>query len=150
MNSDMKLPSEYTPYNTLNLCSNIASNYRVPIGARNYFPLLIGKGRIPIIWLAMSNPDNTEEWRYLVRMNKSLHPGIIVSVNNSECSVSITSEDKTIISVASQDPDSVTVNSLDLRSIGLNIVGDTNGLNVGGQSLSGNIFSGVGTIVGLD
>ena len=150
MNSDMKLPSEYTPYNTLNLCSNIASYYRVPIGARNYFPLLIGKGRIPIIWLAMSNPDNTEEWRYLVRMNKSLHPGIIVSVNNSECSVSITSEDKTIISVASQDPDSVTVNSLDLRSIGLNIVGDTNGLNVGGQSLSGNIFSGVGTIVGLD
>ncbi|MCP4990634.1 MAG: hypothetical protein GY928_32715 [Colwellia sp.] len=149
MNTNMNLPKEYTPYGTLNLCSNIATNYQVPIGAKNFAPLLIGKGQIPLIWLAISNPENSEEWRYLVSMNKSLHPNMSVETNEPEQTVLVKSGNDLVLSVTAQDQDHVIVNSLDLRSIGLNIVGNPGTLTVGGSTLSSNSFSGVGTIIGL-
>ena len=149
MQNNMNLPNEYQPFNTLNICSNIATNYQVPIGAKNYAPLLIGKGVIPLVWIAVNNPDNTEKWRYLVSMNKSLHPDIKVEVNEAECTVVIVAGTDTLLKVKANSPDNAEIISLDLRPIGLNIVGNSGGLQVGGSSLTGNMFSGVGTVIGL-
>ena len=82
-------------------------------------------------------------------MNKSLHPNISVETTESERTVLIKAGDDMLLSVTARDDESAVVNNMDLRPIGLNIVGDGNGLQIGGSSLSGNIFSGVDTIIGL-
>lgn len=149
MKSNMNLPKEYTPYHSLDICSNIATNYQIPIGANNFAPLLVGKGEEPLIWVAISNPKNTEEWKYLVSMNKSLHPNIKVEVDKEKCSVCIKAGNDTLLLVTSKNKDSARIELLDLRAIGLNIVGDSKALRIGGNTMSGNMFSNVGTVIGL-
>lgn len=149
MTQEMNLPKEYVPYEALNLCSNVATNYKVPIGAKNYAPILIGKGDSPLIWIAVNNPENSEEWRYIVSMNKSLHPNIKVDVNPNESSVIVSAGNDILLNVVADDLTSARVISIDLRPIGLNIIGSENGLQVGGSQLSNNGFSNVGTVIGL-
>jgi len=149
MKPNMKLPKEYTPYHSLNICSNIATNYQVPIGANNFAPLLVGKGKEPLIWVAISNPENSEEWKYLVSKNKSLHPNIKVEVDKEKNSVCIKAGNDTLLLVTSQNNDSAQIELLDLRAIGLNIVGDHKSLKIGNNTMTGNMFSNVGTVIGL-
>mgnify|MGYP003386740888 CR=1 FL=1 len=141
------LPKSYLPYEKLTVCSNtlIGGGHIVAVG--DTLPLIIGKGEKPQIWLqAIGNPE-TKEFVSIVENSVSKHP--IVEVKEISGSVVVSIKGKPILSVRAASENSAVVESIDLRSIGLNLYGNSSSMNVGGGTFSGNTMSGGGTLIGL-
>lgn len=149
MNIDIDLPNDYKPFVTLNLCSNIGTNYIVPIRAKNYAPLLIGQGEVPIIWIALANPNDPTKWNYLVRANKSFHPDVKVQIDKANSAVEVYAGAQALIKAKIEKADSAAVSHIDLRPIGLNIHGNETTLYVGNNQLSSNAFHNVTNLIGI-
>jgi hypothetical protein len=149
MNTDIELPEDYVPFATLNLCSNIATNYRIPIRAGNHAALLIGRGEIPLIWIAQANPNNPTKWNFLVQANRALHPKIKVRPDKTDSAVQVRADSDILVKVKAENADSAVVSYIDLRPVGLNIHGDWTALFVGNNQLSGNRFDNVANLIAI-
>jgi hypothetical protein len=141
------LPENYKPYDTLVVCSNKLSGGAHIVAVGDVFPLIIGKGKKPKIWLqAMSAPDS-KEFITIVEESISKHPAVKVQEDGD--SIIITIQDSKVLVVSSSSNDSATVSELDLKSVGLNISGNQKSLSVGGSTFSGNSMSGGGALIGF-
>ncbi|GAB3215649.1 hypothetical protein [Pseudaeromonas pectinilytica] len=141
------LPSSYIPYNTLVICSNtmLGGGHIVAVG--EVLPLVIGKGEKPQIWLqAISNPQ-TNEFVSIIEASVSKHPAVEILEQNG--SIEVTIQKNKILIVRAESQDKAVVSQLDLRPIGLNLVGTTASLSVGGTTFSGNSMSGGGVLIGF-
>ena len=141
------LPSSYIPYSTLVICSNtmLGGGHIVAVG--EVLPLVIGKGEKPQIWLqAISNPKNNE-FVSIIEASVSKHPAVEILEQNG--SIEVTIQNNKILIVRAESQDKAVVSQLDLRPIGLNLVGTTASLSVGGTTLSGNSMSGGGVLIGF-
>ncbi len=145
------LPDSYTAYNTLFFCSNTFINLNQIINDNGFFPLLIGKGEFPRIWLYMKNNNN--EPIALVRDNISSLSQVKVNFYQIEkrISVEIFSMNDYIkildIRLTNNTPN---ITNLDLRPIGYKIYGDSNSLNIGEGKYVNNVFQGMDTLIKIE
>jgi hypothetical protein len=141
------LPKSFQPYQKLTVCSNslIGGSHIVEISGT--LPLIIGKGEKPQVWLqAISNPE-TKEFVLIVENSISKFPTVQVNEVNGALVISV--QGKKVLSVRETSGDEAIVDVLDLRPIGLNLYGDSKGMNGGGGSFSGNAMSGGGVLLGF-
>lgn len=141
------LPKQFKPYGSLKICSNTLYNggYLASIG--DNLPLVIGKGKTPLIWLqALNDIDNKI---FIPIVESSLSKNSNVFVTKSPQSLSIAIQNQPILFLRIINEDSAEVEFLDLRPIGLNLFGDKKTLNIGANNFSGNSMSGGGVLIGL-
>lgn len=141
------LPSSYSPYEKLVICSNsmLGGGHIVAVG--DVLPLVIGKGEKPQIWLQAINNPETKEFVSIIEASVSKHPA--VEILETDGSIEVTIQDNKILVVRAESENKAVVSHLDLRPIGLNLVGNASSLSVGGSTLSGNSMAGGGVLIGF-
>ena len=150
-----KLPSNYTPYEELVICTNTLINGKVPIEIEKNIPLLIGKGEAPQIWLSV--PGQKGEWIDLIISNKkvklktkTLKQYLLTTEESAkDKSINVSMWNTKILSVVQETDKKAVVTKLDLRPFNLLIYGDNEGLHIGGQLLRENTMSNVHTMIGI-
>lgn len=135
-------------YERLNMCGNMIVGGGQLLRVGNVFPLLVGPGAIPQVWLQVPTDASATSFVLLLEASVPKLPaarvvdteqGLLVMVNGME-----------ILRIKQQSIDSATVDLLDLRSIGFDIVGDASSLRAGGSTFRGNTFNGVGALIGYE
>ncbi|TCD22308.1 hypothetical protein E0D86_06505 [Pseudomonas sp. IC_126] len=142
-----KIPSGYTPYHSINFCSNeiVGGGHIFAMG--KVVPLLIGTGPKPKIWLQAITSPSDKSFITIVDESIAKHPSVRVTEQDGKVIVII--HGKTVLAVEAISTQKAIVSELDLRPIGLNVYGNSLTLHLGGMQLSNNTFSGVGTAFGL-
>ena len=142
--------TEFVPYEKILLGSNEVS-CRYLINIDGFYPLIIGKGDIPHIWLNVL--VNGREFS-LVCDNRVNYNGIRVIFDNFKKEISILLEGKTnsnhIILLASYAKnDTFNILRMDLTPIGFSFISNDKELIIGNNHLSGNIVKGVESFISL-
>jgi len=148
------LPPDYIPFERLLICGNTLINCSVPLKMKGKPPFLVGKGPGPILWVWLSMPENKkiDKWLSLVQKNISTNRRIVVA-SAGESGVIITTIAAPLQPVLAATRDSevqATIHTLDLRHIGLRVFGDQKGLVLGTNTLIGNTFENVDTMLSID
>ncbi|HII4337086.1 hypothetical protein HJ171_08115 [Vibrio parahaemolyticus] len=133
-------PSQYKPLKKQTICSNVIHGGGQLITLKDDFPVLVGSGPVPKIWLKGYTDSEHKTLSYVVEENKSNHSAVKVKTGNNSVSVLVGST--VILSAKATSPDVVIVDKVDLRPLGLNIYGDKSALNAGGASFSNNSMTG--------
>ncbi len=145
MNS--KFPDGYMPLKKLTVCSNTITGGGNLLSVSGEFPLLIGKGSTPKVWLSAVGNAETNKFVTIVESSVSMHSAVKVIKENNLVVVSLSG--KQILKAKATSIDVVVVDQLDFRPLGLNIHGNNNALTVGGSTFSNNSMSGGGTLIGF-
>jgi hypothetical protein len=85
-------------------------------------------------------------WEPLLENNKPATDGVQLLALGEESGV-VMLDDERVLQYAGATPETVTIIKLDLRPLGLAIFGDTAGLRVGGNTLVGNYFKKVYSMI---
>lgn len=125
------LPWNYQPYDELWLCSNVFKDVKIPLAINAQPLVLIGKGPVPLIWLAAPSQPNAKTWIYVVKANKAINPGIDVEWSAGTKTVSAKVGGVEVLRVAIQSQQIAEVQFLDLRPLGLDVTGSAGGLTLG-------------------
>ena len=141
------LPSQYEPFNQIEIGTNSLTNVEVLFSLNDNVPLLIGFGKEPRIWLSIPADPKGGKWQKLVRDSKSLHPK--VKVIRKDGSIVIDTPDGAVLNVKKLSETMVKVVLINLRPFGINIHGDENSLMVMNSNLVGNSFVNVKVMVGI-
>jgi hypothetical protein len=147
INKEQVLPEEYRPTGQIIFCSNTISNYKFLINVNGFYPLLIGDGEIPRIWLFSRTPNN--DIMTLIDDSVSNVNVIKIDIRNSDRKIEIKETIQNTIILKLSYNNIPTITYLNLNPIGYLITGDETKLTIGTNSISGNRFSGVKTIIGL-
>jgi hypothetical protein len=149
MNENQDLPSTYSAFGILELCSNRLVNVRVPISVGNIPAFLLGRNSVPLVWLSAPEVPKGRRWRFVVEESRALYPGIDVRVDPSSRSVSVNVGSQKVLHASQTAEDMAVVDLIDLRPLGLNVHGTERGLEVRGLVLTGNTFSGLVTALAI-
>lgn len=148
--SKFKFPSQFVPYERLTVCNNELVNCKAILNCKGFYPILIGKGFFPQIWIY------SKYRKYTPIKNIPLVERSISRVNNLKVDIDL---DKKILAIKYLDYNEFSqnvilsmsytnvnpvVDILDLRPIGYDIHGTSSGLNAGTGLFSGN------TMVNMD
>jgi hypothetical protein len=148
VNDKQILPKDYIPTDKIVFCGNKIANYKFLISDNGFYPILIGSGVIPRIWLYTKTDKN--EYITLIEDSVSNINQIKIDIHNSERKIEIKDTyTRTIILMLKYD-DVPNVILLNLNPVGYNIQGDETKIMIGSSSLYGNSFSGVNTIIGFN
>ncbi len=139
------LPPTYQPYQQLTLCSNRLIDGGNLIQTGSAFPLLIGKGPTPQIWLQAPTDTSGKSFAPLVSASVATHPAMSVSTERG--ALVVYAGGKLVLRVRQINDEQAEVDELDLRPIGFNIFGNKSSLNAGGMQMSGNTVAGGGTFL---
>ncbi len=143
----INMPQNYSPLNTLKICSNTLFDGSILVSLGDILPLLIGKGEKPKIWLQAVVDSKNKQFVTIVDESISMHPAVKVYEESGSLNIMISEE--VVLSVKMLNQDSAVVEKLDFRPIGINMHGNSTSLIVGGGTVSGNTMSGGGTFIGL-
>jgi hypothetical protein len=149
MTKNSKIPNDYKPFPELIICSNSFVNGKIPIEVSGNIPFLVGNGKFPIIWLFGPVSKYEIKWQEIVSNNQALDKRITITFSEKDQIVNVSFGSIILIQVKKISDDKADIINLDLRPLGLNIYGDSNGLNVGTNSFSNNSFSNVNTMLAL-
>lgn len=138
------LPSNYVPYQKLIFCSNVLEGGGNLIEVSGKIPILIGKGKPPLVWLSVKQK---KKFTMAVEASKSNFSG--VTAKNIFGGTVVMFKGVVLLSAREITDEEAEVTEVDLRPLGLNIYGDKSGLHVGSTQFSGNHFIGAGTMVGI-
>lgn len=142
---NINIPSNYIPFNKVNLCSNNLENVRYFFGINDNPPLLIGQGDDkPICWI---NVLNNGIWNEAVTANRSNYLPLQVFAHDNKLFVQLANT--VILDSYVDEEGALIITKLDLKPLGFNIEGDQTQLNVGGNALSFNSINGGKFFVGL-
>lgn len=141
-----QLPMGYTPYSFLNVCSNRLYGGAKIMAVGDAFPILIGSGFKPQIWLRAVRTPHSKELVSLVESSISKHPMVRVEEIGRQIVVKVNGA--TVLRVEQTGSDQALVTELDLRLLGFNVYGGMNSLVVGGNNFSNNSISG-GVLAGF-
>lgn len=147
--TNLQFPEGYIPFNELIICSNNFINGKVPIKMKNEIPFLVGKGRIPLVWLYAPTTIDGKNWQEIVIKNQSMSKKIDIASSEQSNSVIIKADENILIEVKKLSDRKAEIVSLDLRLLGLNVYGDTKGVYVGTNLISNNTFNNVHTMIGI-
>lgn len=148
MEDTSRLPEDYVPFKTLHVCGNrfVSGSFIVKVGQR--IPILIGKGVVPLVWIAIA-AKGEKEWTFIVARNTSVNPELSILFSKNDHSTTIKLKNSVIIKVRKLNEDETEIVTMDLRPIGLKIYGDENGLHIGTHFLAGSTFEGAETMFAI-
>lgn len=139
------LPPQYKAFEKINFCSNLLINVELLFTINGNIPLLVGAGDFPRVWLSIPADVKGENWQTLIRDNQTLHPEVTVRTENS--TTIIETPHCTVLKVVKESAGIAKIHFLDLTPFGINIKGDASSLMVMNNTLSGNTFSNVNTMI---
>lgn len=128
------IPKAFKPYPQIKFCNNIFINMLTLLDDNGFYPLLIGKDKIPRIWIYVKN--NIGETIALIKDNIAISPILKVNIYSTERKITITTIDKLKLLDIYYEEDIPEVTYIDLKTLGYNIVGNRNELTVGNTVLS--------------
>lgn len=134
-NQDNQLEG-YERYNEIDICSNRMINMNI-FKYDYIFPLLIGKGERPLIWLSIRKPE-TFTWVYIIYKNISYSDDIKIDTSIELTTVIKDIEDKKLIEVIQVSESKVSINAIDLRPFGYNVFCENEKLTIGQYNFSRN------------
>lgn len=144
------IPSDYEPFEHVELCGNHLQNVRFLVSLKEQHPLLIGKGIVPYIWLYAPGSADLSRWTLVVERNTTLSPPFRVAVDRlPQTRVRLFGFNRQMLDIEGLAPDRIAITQIDLTPIGINVVGGPEGLRVGTGTLVGRSMVGVGTFIGL-
>lgn len=141
------VPSGFSPYNQLECAGNKLIGGTAFFSFRDNIPLLIGKASTPEVWISIPVNLTGEEWRPLVRKNRSLHPDVHVVVLDKK--VVVNTPDGVVLEVLSKGGGKAEITKLDFRPFGLSLFLERGSLNVMTNKLSGNTIAGSKIAIGI-
>ncbi|MFK3858323.1 hypothetical protein [Pseudoalteromonas rhizosphaerae] len=141
------LPDEFKPLYELNICSNKLKGGANLLAIGEVIPLLIGKGKIPQVWLLAISDTSSDNFVPIVVQNVSKFSSI--KVNERKGEVIVSGPEGTIVAVKNTGNSSATVSNLNLSSLGISIYGKNGVLHVGSSTFSKNSITGGGALIGL-
>lgn len=145
-----EIPAKYQPLEDLIFCSNRWTNSGFLIEDNGFYPILIGKGDVPKIWLFAKTID--DKVITLIEENTSKVSKVKIYIDSSNKNLLVVSNTGGVFNpLVEIDYSSslVSVTTLDLRPLGYNVQGDSNSLKVGATVIEKNTFNGVSTMVSL-
>ncbi|PKH86991.1 hypothetical protein [Colwellia sp. Bg11-28] len=148
MTDMVDVPTEYKPFKKLIICSNTLENVKIPVSVSGDIPFLVGYGKTARVWVNMLSQKESGITKALVRDNLTLHNQIQVKAKNNVTTVTVNKE--VLLEVIKRSEDEAEITKLNLRMIGIDIYGDQNSFNVGTQVMSGNSFSNVDCMIGVE
>ncbi|MBT1072657.1 hypothetical protein [Pelotalea chapellei] len=140
-----KLPEDYKPLEKLCVCSNIMIGGGHLVAVGDVLPLLVGSGKVPMIWLEAPMDQTGKNYVPLVAASVALHPAVNVTSDGNALTVFVGGSQ--VLHVVQNEAEVAEIDILDLRPIGLNIFGNPDSMTVGGSTFSQNTFSGGGTFL---
>ena len=156
------LPADYSPFPHLDICGNTLINGRIPFEVGGHVPLLVGMSAgpsvraAPFVWLTLPMGVGGLDWQPLIAKNQIVwpiarhHPALLtIAVDQNAKSVEVRYSMNTILRVHAISGSEAAITELNLTVFGLNIVGDTTGLNVSTSRFSANNFENVGTMIAI-
>lgn len=147
INNTQIIPSDYIPTENIVLCGNKISNYKYLISDNGFYPILIGEGELPRIWIYVR--EKKDEYITLVEDSVSNVNRIKIDIRNSEKKIEIKETLNNIIILKLDYSGILTVKYLNLEPIGYFIHGDETKLSIGNSTINGNTFTNVPTVIGL-
>lgn len=141
------MPPEYEAFEELVVCGNRFIKGKILVSINNEIPLIVGKGKVPKIWLSIPASNDGKLWRALVAMNSTKDEKVRVYTDEIKGLTEITLQNVNIIQVIKISEEKAEITNLNLKPFGIAIFGDKNGLYVGTNRLSNNTFNNVHTMV---
>lgn len=148
ISKEQVIPKEYIPMKQLVFCGNKVSNYQYLISDNGFYPILIGDGAIPRIWIFAKMPN--KEFMTVVEDSVSNINQIKIDIRSSENKIEIKDTVSNIIILKLIYDDIPSIIYMDLKPIGYLIHGDETKLMIGNNTLHGNTISNVQTVIGLE
>jgi hypothetical protein len=145
MSNYQKMPSGYSPFSLLNVCGNKLFGGAKILMVGDVFPVLIGRGSKPQIWLRAIESPFDKKFVSLVEASISQHN--LVRVEEYSRQIAVKVQGATVLRVEQTGEDQALVSELDLRPLGFNVYGNVSELHAGGMVFSGSSFSGGGVLV---
>ena len=145
--TDFDLPTQYVPFETLRIGSNILTNVKALASVGGNLPLLIGKGSPPRVWISIPADRTGTRWYPLVKDNFSSHPDVKVEAKAKV--VYVRTPQGTILTALRVSDSVLSIQKLNLRPFGLNIYADEESLHVMGNKLTKNEFSNMQVVIGV-
>lgn len=143
-----KLPDGYKPLYELNICSNKLKKGADLLAIGEVIPLLIGKGKIPQVWLLAISDVSSDKFIPIVVQNVSKFSSIKVTERKEKGEVTISGPEGIILTVKKTGNSSATISNLNLSSLGISIQGKSNVLSVGSSVFTNNSITG-GALIGI-
>ena len=151
MENKTQIPVEYIPFNEIVLCSNRLISVKKLVDDKGFIPILIGedkKTKRPLIWLNAKTKDGVIQ---LIDKSRPLINVIDLNdySNDNQIDVILNNQGDKHIILQIENLDNIpSITKLDLRTLGYNIYGDENGLQIGGNLMQNNSFQ-VDTLIGM-
>jgi hypothetical protein len=141
------MPPEYEAFEELVVCGNRFIKGKILVSIKNEVPLIVGRGRVPLVWLSIPASNDGKLWRSLVTMNSTKDEKIRISTDELKGVTEVTLQNVNIIQVIKLSEEKAEITNLNLKPFGIAIFGDRNGLYVGTNRLSNNTFNNVHTLI---
>ncbi|WP_252959046.1 hypothetical protein [Pseudomonas simiae] len=145
MKKSNKTPKGYFPYSLLSVCGNKLMGGAKILSVGDVFPVLIGKGSKPQIWLMAIASPTDKKFISIVEASISQHSFVHVEEVGRQIVVKV--QGATVLRVEQTGDDQALVSELNMRPLGLNIYGGNSKLEAGGVTFSNNSFSGGGALI---
>lgn len=147
----IKTPPDYTPFQKVNICGNRLENIPYILDVGGNYPILIGRGVIPYVWIYAPQDPTGQRWTAVVERSSGIFPGITVENPQDRYTKTIVKMDeKVLIEIIKKSDEEIEIPFIDLRPISLNIHGNREGLNVGGNKLTRNVMSGGNSFIAMN
>lgn len=141
---------DYVPYDKLILCSNTILNVKYFIDDNKFYPILVGSGDTPRIWIFTK--ISKDEFLTVVEDNISKINQLKVDIFQKEKRILISLGNtgiSTIVLEIFYNEEIPKILHFDLRNLGYEIYGDEKKLMVGKSNISGNTIQGIESIIVL-
>lgn len=149
MDKKFQIPKEFEPLEEILFCSNSLKNTNFIIDDDGFYPVLLGKGELPKVWIY--GHENRNRIIPIIENNQPKLSKIKFDhfPKNKRINISVAGgeEDYTILDLHYNEI--IEVVKIDLRPIGYNIFGNEEHLKVGEVELSNNNISGAKAFIGL-
>ncbi len=141
-----ELPKGCEPWESVSWCGLRALNVPFLVEAEGFPPLVIGKGRVPMVWLAQLGDKAGDQWKWVVVANAPKDGEFRVNQDEEKRLVTIRKSGLPILSARVGPFNVMTVDYLDLRPIGINIHGEKGSLWACEQKMNNCAYMNVKTV----
>lgn len=149
--NNFKIPSDYSPINEISFCGNKFVQVKYFLEDNNFYPILIGQGDTPRIWLFAKATKN--DFVTVIEDNVSKLKEVKIDIFQKEKRILITTISNSVSTVIIElyfNNEIPNVTHLDLRPVGYNIYGDETKLMISNSELRGNTMVGTNSIISLN
>ena len=143
------VPSDYSAFEEIDVCGNVMRHVEYLFEINGNYPLLIGKGFTPYVWMYVPANATGTKWIPIIERNVSLNSAAKIQSGSSK-NTNVTYFGKDILVYKKESNNKLIISDIDFRPIGINIYGNKKELNVVGAAFQQNVMSGTRVFFGIN